>query len=56
MEMKQQIEHLGGELDRLVDRFRAEYDLPYSVVVGCLVMKANLLCMEAVQGEGGDGE
>lgn len=47
MTEKEQIDHLADELDRLVERFRSEYDLSYAAVVGVLEMKKWLLCAEA---------
>lgn len=37
----------GDELDKLIDRFRDEYDVTYATIVGTLHMKAYLLCAEA---------
>lgn len=42
-----QLQQFTDELDRLVERFRAEYDLTYGEVVGALQMKSHLLCSEA---------
>lgn len=42
-----QLQQFADELDRLVERFRAEYDLSYGEVVGALQMKIHLLCVEA---------
>lgn len=42
-----QVEALSNDLDRLIDRYRAEYDLLYAEVVGVLFMKATTLCKEA---------
>jgi len=39
----QQTEAFAHELDRLVDRFCDEYDLPYAAVVGVLHFKTHLL-------------
>lgn len=47
MSEKEQVEHFANELDALVDRFRKEYDIMFSSVVGALQMKAWLLCREA---------
>lgn len=47
MDKKEQIFQFGDELDKLVERFRAEYDLSYAAVVGALQMKIHLLCKEA---------
>lgn len=43
----EQIQHFADEIDRIVERFRAEYDLPYASAVGVLMMKAHLLMVEA---------
>lgn len=45
--MNEQVNHFSDDLDRLVDRYRAEYDLCYAEVVGALQMKIQLLCSEA---------
>lgn len=39
--------HLADEVDKMVERFRHEYDLEYAQVVGVLMMKAHLLMDEA---------
>lgn len=44
---KQQTDSFADELDKLVDRFRSEYDMSYAQVVGVLEMKKWLLCSEA---------
>lgn len=51
MSEREQIVHLGNEIDRLVDRFRTEYDLSYASVVGVLQMKCWLLMAEAADEE-----
>lgn len=43
----EQITHFANDLDKLVDRYRAEYDLTFASVVGVLQMKSHLMCMEA---------
>ena len=45
--MTNRVEHLSDEIDRLVDRFRMEYEMTYAEAVGVLFMKAQLLCEEA---------
>ncbi len=45
--MDKNVEHFANELDKLVERFRAEYDLSYAGVVGVLQMKSFLICQEA---------
>lgn len=47
MSEKEQIDHFADDLDRLVDRYRKEYEMSYASVVGTLQMKINLLCAEA---------
>lgn len=47
MSEQEQVFHFGDELDKLVDRFRSEYDLSYAAVVGTLMMKAHVLMDEA---------
>ncbi len=47
MDDKEQVFHFGDDLDRLVDRYRQEYDMTYAAIVGTLFMKAHLLCGEA---------
>ncbi len=42
-----QVKHFADELDKLVDRFRDEYELSFAAAVGALHMKAYLLCSEA---------
>ncbi len=51
MSESEQIKHFGDEIDKLVDRFRREYDITYAAVVGTLFMKAHLICNEADERE-----
>jgi len=44
-----QIKHFGDEIDRLVDRFRQEYEMTYAAAVGVLHIKAHLLCAESAE-------
>lgn len=44
---KEQTDHFANELDALVQRFYAEYDISYAQVVGVLQMKIHLLCAQA---------
>lgn len=39
MTEREQIEHFADELDKLVQRFRGEYELTYASITGCLNMK-----------------
>jgi len=43
MDEKEQIDNFADDLDRLVNRYRIEYDLNYAAVVGVLAMKMHLL-------------
>jgi len=49
-----QTDHFAKELDRLVERFRQEYDLEYAQVIGVLAIKTHLLIAEALEEEDGD--
>lgn len=49
MSEREQINHLSNEIDKLVDRMRAEYELSYAAIVGVLHFKAHLLCDEATE-------
>jgi len=51
MTEKEQIGKFADDVDKLVDRYRAEFDLSYAAVVGALTMKVHLLCEEAAEGE-----
>lgn len=48
MNESQQVDHLANEIDRIIARFRAEYDMTYAAVIGVLEMKKAALCQEAV--------
>lgn len=50
----EQITHLADDLDSLVERYRKEYDLTYASVIGALMMKVHLLCMEDTMEEDDD--
>lgn len=52
----QQISAFADDVDRLVDRYRSEFDMTYAAVVGVLFMKAQLLCIEAGEDGEVDGE
>jgi len=49
---KEQIDQFANELDKLVDRFRKEYEITYASVIGALVMKTHLLCNESQMRDG----
>lgn len=44
---KEQTDAFANDLDRLVERYRQEFEMTYAQVVGVLVMKTHLLCDEA---------
>jgi hypothetical protein len=46
MTIEKQIEHFGNELDKLIDRFRDEYDIPYAGVIAALEFKKLKMCFE----------
>jgi len=50
----QQTMALGDEIDKLVERFRQEFDLTYAQVTGVLQMKIWLLNKEATEVEDAD--
>ncbi len=52
---KQQTDHFAHELDRLIDRFRMEYEISYAAVIGTLHIKATTLVIDAGD-ENEDGE
>jgi hypothetical protein len=49
MDRRLQVTQFANEIDRLVDRFRSEYDLTYAEAVGVLTMKTHLLCAESAE-------
>lgn len=50
----EQIDHIANDLDRLIDRYRKEYDMTYASVIGVLHMKIYLLSAEAADRMGED--
>lgn len=47
MSDKDQMDHFCDDLDRLVNRYRSEYEMSYAAIVGVLQMKIHRLCDEA---------
>jgi hypothetical protein len=47
MNDKEQVVAFADDVDKLIDRYRDEFDMTYAAVVGVLFMKAQLLCREA---------
>jgi hypothetical protein len=54
MTESQQIFAFSDDIDRLVDRYRTEFNITYASVVGVLFMKAHLLCDEAEKDDNND--
>lgn len=47
MTEKEQTDHFADDVDRLVDRYRSEYEMTYASVIGVLQMKIWGMCAEA---------
>lgn len=47
MPLIDQTAHFANDLERLIDRYRAEYDITYAQLVGVLHIQSHLLCLEA---------
>lgn len=47
MSESEQVQHFADELDKLVERFRKEYELSYASVVGALMFRIHTLMIEA---------
>ena len=45
----EQVNQFSDELDRLVERFRSEYDLDYASMIGCLHLKVHFVSQEAYE-------
>lgn len=56
MDQTTQIQHFCNDLDKLIDRYASEFDLPYAAIVGSLQMKSYLLCQDAQNGHQSDME
>lgn len=52
MSDREQAQHFAAEIDKLVDRFRQEYDIGYMSLIGVLHAKAHLLVDEAYEDDG----
>ncbi len=46
MTQEEQTEAFAGELDKLIDRYCDEFDLPYAAVVGVMHFKTHLLMQD----------
>lgn len=49
---KEQTDAFANDLDKLVERYRQEFEMSYAQIVGTLYMKNHLLCTEAEEREG----
>lgn len=47
MNDKEQIDAFADDIDKLVERYRQEFEITYAAVVGVLFLKAHLICNEA---------
>jgi hypothetical protein len=50
MDQLTQTTHFANDLERLIDRYRVEYDLTYVDMVGVLHIQTFALCREAEKG------
>ena len=44
-----QTTHFANDLERLINRYRDEYDLSYAQMIGAMYFTLHLLCREAEQ-------
>ena len=51
MSDREQINAFYKDLDRLIDRYRHEFEMPYATAVGCLTMKATQLTVEVLEAD-----
>lgn len=49
MSEQEQIIHFANDLDKLVDRYRDEYELTYASTIGVLQMKIHTLIQSAIE-------
>ena len=47
-------EHFADELERIIDRFRIEYDMTYAELVGTLIVAAHTMAQESLTGDEDD--
>ena len=52
----EQASQFGHELDRLIDRFRDEYDISYAAMIGALYFRAHSLANELEEINQEEGE
>lgn len=46
---KEQTDAFADDLDKLVERYRSEFQITYAQIVGVLQIKAWLVCQEAYE-------
>lgn len=56
MSDREQTKAFANEIDKLVERFRSEYDMTYAQIVGVLHMKSWLMCEEASEQDADEGD
>lgn len=44
-----QIEHLENDLDRIIERYRSEYDMTFAAMIGVFQLKVHQLSVEAYE-------
>lgn len=49
MTEKEQVTAFANDIDKLVERYKQEFDMTYAAAVGVLFMKAQLLSLETVK-------
>lgn len=45
----QQTTALSNDVDKLVERYRQEFDMTYATVIGVLTMKSHCLTLECIE-------
>lgn len=56
MDQTTQIQHFCNDLDALIDRYAANFDLNYASIIGALQMKSYLLYHEALDSHNQDSD
>jgi hypothetical protein len=54
MTSKEQTDAFSDDLDKLIERYRAEFDMTYAQIVGVLVIQQHILIKEALEIPGDD--
>ena len=56
MDQSEQAAHFATELEKLVDRYRDEYDLLYPTIIGMLEIQSHMLMVEALGDDEDDSD